>query len=109
MMNPNFTITEVKETGIKVKINSADVTSKDIYNFMLKDLSGVNRWKAFGDLIWFFNQCGYNKYGFPIDEDGYDTEDWEDYESDEDWESDEEEKPKVQEKPIRRKLRLAPK
>jgi hypothetical protein len=107
MANNKFIIADVKETGILVKFEPSITKIEDIQNFMIKELCGVNRWKAFDDNLWFFKQYGYDKFGNPTDED-YDSEDWEDYDSDEDWEDDEEEVKlaKTEEKTvIRRKLR----
>jgi Ran GTPase-activating protein (RanGAP) involved in mRNA processing and transport len=98
--------------GIQVKMNSLDTTtSADIHADMLKDLSGVNSWKAFGDTLWFFKQAGYDKFGNVLDDDEDEDEDEdEDDEDDEDEDEEEEDEwtyiPKVQPSPIKRKLRV---
>jgi hypothetical protein len=67
-MANKFIIVKVEECGVLVKFVPSITTKDEIYNYMINELSGVNRWKAFGDNIWFFKQYGYDKYGIPTDE-----------------------------------------
>lgn len=73
MSSNKFIVVSAEERGIKVKFEPSITKTHEIEAFMNTQLSGVNTWKCFGDLIWFY--CDPNLCDEDEDEDEEDSDD----------------------------------